>query len=467
MIRLCVLFCLLTGTAHANPPAAPESPSAPVAATAPAQFQIHGNSEPSPQSTTPTITEVTLTPVHDKTTEGSKPAPEVRSFKQIAAEEIRSTLRLGAKLTERREYESAETALLSILQNRDATRIDKRDALLALGHLFRVKGDLAKAVAVYEKYFKDFPADETAPGAYLDLGRTLRAIGSPQLAISRFYSVINSTLKLPANGFGNYRQLAKTAQFEIAETYFQSGDFAEASRYFSRLKLLDLAPVDRSRAHFKSVYSLYLAQDNVSAATGLRGFLEQNPDDENAPEARYLLAVTLRHLNRLNEAYEVTLDLLRSQRSRTSGDPKRWAYWQRRTGNQLANEYYEQADYQSALVIYQSLAEISPDPAWRLPVLYQIGLCEERLHQTDRARATYKSILDIMPEGQDNGSPRSQLHDIVQMVAWRLEHLNWRLNTAKKTEDFFKTFPKTPPVTTVTTPGHDANGSPPSPSTTL
>ena len=383
----------------------------------------------------------------------------------VAAEEIRSLVRLGVKLTDRGEFAAAETGLLSVLGNHAATRIDKRDAILALGRLFRRKGDLAKAVAVYEKYLDQFPGDDNTPAAYLDLGRTLRAMGSPQQAIARFYSVINSTLKLPENGFDAYRQLAKTAQFEIAETYFQSGDYAEASRYFSRLKLLDLAPADRARAHFKSVYSLFLAQDNLAAATGLRGFLQQNPDDENGPEARYLLAITLRRLNRLSEAYEVTLDLLSNQRSHTTGDPKRWAYWQRRTGNQLANEYYEQGDYQSALAIYQSLAAISPDPAWRLPVLYQVGLCEERLQQTDRARATYKSIIDIMPHSNDNGAAPSQLQDIVQMVSWRLEHLNWRLQTTTQTDEFFKTSPKQPLVTPPD--AHDAIGSPHSPSAAL
>ncbi|MBI3884628.1 MAG: tetratricopeptide repeat protein [Opitutae bacterium] len=469
MIRPRLLCCLclllpaatrplsaLASTAAAPQPAAPASEAAtkPPATAAPAA--------------TLAITEVKLAPKPATPTPPAPDAPEVKDPSTVAAEETRSLVRLGLKLTDRGEYVSGETALLSVLQNRSAARIDKRDAILALGRLFRRKGDLAKAAAVYEKFFKEFPADETAPGAYLDLGRTLRAMGSPQLAIARFYNVINSTLKLPENGFDTYRQLAKTAQFEIAETYFQSGDFAEASRYFSRLKLLDLAPIDRARAHFKAVYSLYLAQDNLAAATGLRSFLEQNPDDENVPEARYLLAVTLRRLNHLNEAYEVTIDLLRTQRARTSGDPKRWAYWQRRTGNQLANEYYEQGDYQSSLVIYQSLAEISPDPEWRLPVLYQVGLCQERLQQTDRARATYQSILDLMPRNPETGTPPSQVQDIVQMVAWRLKHLNWRLDTTAQTDEFFRTFPKTPAVTTAKPPAaHDPNGSAPSPPATL
>ncbi len=69
------------------------------------------------------------------------------------------------------------------------------------------------------------------------------------MAINRFYSVLNSTLKLPPDAFDHYQLLAKTAQFEIAETHFETGNFAEAGKFFGRLRLLDLAPVDRARAH--------------------------------------------------------------------------------------------------------------------------------------------------------------------------------------------------------------------------
>ena len=136
---------------------------------------------------------------------------------------------------------------------------------------------------VYQKFLRDYPNDRGAeiPAVYLELGRALRALGSQQQAIASFYSVINATLVLTDNNFANYRQLAKTAQFEIAETMFEAGDFAEASRFFARLKLLDLAPADRALAQFKSADALYLAEDFDGAIVGLRAFVDQNPDDEN------------------------------------------------------------------------------------------------------------------------------------------------------------------------------------------
>src|SRR2546430_988213 len=124
--------------------------------------------------------------------------------------------------------------------------------------MHRKQGALTKAAAIYERYIKDYPGDERVPDALLDLGRTLRALGIYKLAITRFYSVLNTTLKLPGEGFERYQVLAKTAQFEIAQTHFEAGDFAEAGKFYTRLRLLDLASSDRARAQFMAAYSLRL-----------------------------------------------------------------------------------------------------------------------------------------------------------------------------------------------------------------
>lgn len=263
------------------------------------------------------------------------------------------------------------------------------------------------------------------PDALLELGRTLRDMGAPRLAIARFYNVINSTLKLPTqSGFEHYQLLAKTAQFEVAETHFQSGDFAEANKFFSRLRMLDLAPTDQARAHFKAAYSLHLASDFEGAVTGLRSYIDQWPDDENIPEARHLLAITLRSLNRSQEALVATLELLRSEQSRSAADAKRWSYWQRRTGNQLANEFFQGGDIINALAIYHGLAALSEDPAWRVPVAYQIALCYERLSDPERACKTYHSILDTA-----GANPTPDIADIARMATARIAYVEWRTKT--------------------------------------
>lgn len=349
-------------------------------------------------------------------------------------DDIEGLLKLGPSLAERGDFEASEIALRQVLNTPGVKDYDLKTALLSLAHMHRRKGELTKAVAIYERFLKDYPGDDRTPDALLDLGRTLRSLGTYKLAMARFYSVINSTLKLPTEGFDRYQVLAKTAQFEIAETHFMAGDFADANKFYTRLSLLELAPVDRARAQFKAAYSLRLQGKLEPAAASLRVFIEQHPADENVPEARYLLAVTLRELKRPQDAFNATLELLRTEKSRIAADPKRWSYWQRRTGNQLANDFFEAGDTLNARAIYAGLLELSTEAAWRLPITYQLGLCYERLGLTDRARMSYQAIVDGA-----GATPPPDLAELVKMSGWRIEHLAWRERTVQEITAAFET----------------------------
>jgi tetratricopeptide (TPR) repeat protein len=360
---------------------------------------------------------------------------DVETAKAKAAHnEVRGLLNLGKSLTDRAEpdFEAAEIAFRQALNSPAAQAEDIKTGLLGMGHMHRKHGELTKAAAIYERYLSDYPGDERSPDALLELGRTLRDMGAFKLAIARFYSVINSTLKVQGNDFDRYQILAKTAQFEIAETHFAAGEYDEANKYYTKFRLLDVAPADRARAHFKAADALRRQGNLEGAVTAFRAFIEQWPEDENVPEARYLLTVTLRDLKRPNEAMAVVLELLKAEKERPNSEPKRLLHWQLVTGNQLANEYFESGDIVSAHTIYSSLLELSPDLSWRLPITYQLGLCYERLGIMDRARSSYKSVVDLA-----GAKPASQFAELAQMAAWRIDHLDWSNKVSRDINSFF------------------------------
>ena len=392
------------------------------------------------------------------------PASGLRKPPEPTVEDgVSGLIRQGLGKTAEGDYDAAITAFTKML-SLESTAPQQRAALLGFARALRKKNELTKAAAVYEKLLKDYPLDEDAPDIYLELGRTQRALGAYRTAINRFYSVINSTLKLPESGAARYRQLAKTAQFEIAETHFQAGEYQDASRFYSRLRLLDLATADRARAHFKSAYSLFLAEDYYGAVASLRDYLDQHPEDESVPEARYLLAVSYRRLHRPLESLVEALELLRTEKAHTAKDPKLWIYWQRKTGNQIANEFYEQGDSANALTIYLTLSELSPEPVWRLPIVYQIGLCYERLGEASEAIASYKTILDNVRAAKGDGSARSELADLSRMAAWRLDQITWQQNTQQR---LLLLLPQQPTVQNAPAPHHDASGIAPAAPTAL
>lgn len=474
-LRLSALLAFTSARLLASDPHAAETPPAATNAVEPAHAEPAATHAPAPAADAHPESAAPAQSAEAAHATTDAPAAAAHSSTHLPplqpqparAEEIASLLRIGLNKLQTGDYASAEIAYRQVLSEQ-ATPQQDIEALTGLGRTYRKKGDFTKAAAVYEKSLKHFPEDPSLPTIYLELGRTLRALGAYKQAIARFYSVINSTLKLPETGPDLYRQLARTAQFEIAETYFQSGDYTQANRFFSRLKLLDLAPEDRARAHFKSAYSLTLFGDYKGAAASLRSFLDQNPTDENVPEARYLLSDTLRRLDQINESLSVALSLLRAEQTYTEKDPKRWAYWQRKTGNQLANEFYERGDFGSALLIYQTLAKLSAEPSWNLPVTYQIGLCLERMQRFDRARESYQTIVDNVKPAKTDGGGRAELNDLAEMATWRLEQLSWLQETDKQLAHFFPAG-HAPSVSAASAPAptapsaHDAHGSPSTP----
>jgi len=330
-----------------------------------------------------------------------------------------SVIRFGEMRLEAGDYETARIAFDQA--GRGTDRVEEREAALAgLARTYRKSGDLVKAVATYERLIADHAGTPDTPMYLLELGRTLRAVGAPKLAIARFYSVLHAVIKVPPGQAENYRRIARTSQFEIAETHFQIGNYEEAARFFTRLNLLDLAPADRTRAEFKAALSRARAGDSEKAIAAYRRFISQHPESEFGAEARFQLATLLRDLGRKDESRDVTLDLLRRQHAITAGQSETWTYWQRRTGNQLGNDFYNQGDYTTAFAIYRSLAELGGEPRWRLPVLYQMALCQERLLQTGAARDLYRQIQQ---EVDESSSP--ELAELAKMAQWRLGQLDW------------------------------------------
>jgi len=118
--------------------------------------------------------------------------------------------------------------------------------------------------------------------------------------------------------------------------------------------------------------------------------------------------------------------LLREQRLRARSHPEIWAYWQQRTGNLIANQFYREGDYLRALDIYSSLSKLDPSPQWQLPVWYQIGMTYERLWQPQKATEIYNRIVGRESELDTNAPP--SLKSIVEMARWRIGFIQWQIN---------------------------------------
>lgn len=122
-------------------------------------------------------------------------------------------------------------------------------------------------------------------------------------------------------------------------------------------------------------------------------------------------------------------------------DAANWLYWKKRTGNQLANEFYEQGDHRSALRIYQTLATLSPDAEWRWPLVYQIGLCQEKMRLTPKAADTYRALMRAMEDNDTFAQVPESVQVLRDMARWRLSQLEWDTDVNMRLEALLPPLP--------------------------
>ena len=332
---------------------------------------------------------------------------------------IESLMRLGESQSAAGDFENAIIAYFQVLENHAPPTMEVQ-ALLGLAGCYQHVGERTRAVAVLERLIKDYSGHPETAGALLTAGRIHRSLGAERLAMSRFYAVLQSTLKVPDGEWAQkYRQLARTAQYEIAETHLRSGRYDDAERFFARFSLLELAPADRARGAFKVIEARSAAGKLEGVVQAVNQFVDHYPTDQHVPAALHHATTALRELGRNDEAMNRTLELLQKAQTNETSNPEIWAYWQRRTGNELANTFFQRGEFTNARQIYDTLATLDEDPEWQVPALYQGALCRERLGLSDQAIQLYRDIVTTTEE-----SASTALREIADMARWRISHLD-------------------------------------------
>lgn len=357
-------------------------------------------------------------------------ADEIKSSEAVrkaeAGLEIKGLQIVARNAVSRKAWSDAEAAYHKILVLAVADAV-KRDALLEMGRMFEDNKAYAKAAMVYEGFLERFREDPAAADVSIRLGRACRELGAFQTALGKFYNALNSSLRATGDeAMAAQKKLALKAQFEIAQTHFAKGDYAEAKRFFTRLLALEMTAEDRELVEFRLASTVALLGDPGEAAALSRRFLTEHPESERTPEVYHTLAQSLQKLGRDDEAAKETLKLLKDAQPREKEAPAEWRRWKMKTGTELASALYEKGDALNALSIYQRLAELDTRPEWRWPVVYQIGLCFERLRLTGRALEAYAYLVTTeLPKTAASKSIVADLPALKEMAQWKMDYLRW------------------------------------------
>ncbi len=288
---------------------------------------------------------------------------------------------------------AAESILAGIIENPDSPLETQRDCLKHLAQFALDSGANAKAQQIYSQLVSRYPLHPDTPSILYRQGVLYRKIGATELALSKFHAVMSTVVSLQVKDISTYRSLVLLAQTEIADTFLMAGQFDRAADYYRRVLKLGDSDLNEAQIRLKLVKAVFELKDWKGVlAEGLQ-CIEKAALSSQIAEVRFLMAEAYKKLGMHQEAIQQTLELLNTEQEKANKDPDNWAYWQKRTGNKLANELYEQGDYLNALLIYETLFKLPGNAEWHSQALYQIGLIYERMFQPDRAAAAYSEII--------------------------------------------------------------------------
>jgi len=325
-----------------------------------------------------------------------------------------------------KDFEKAEKTLTGLLGAEPPIEF-QRSALLELALVAQDSQQLTRAQQVYAQYVQRFRDDPSLPEVLLRQGLLYREMGAPTLALSKFYAVMSSALTLKLDRLAYYQRLVLQAQTEIAETYYLDGKFEEAADFFGRLLKLENPELNREQIRYKLVRCWSESKHYPEALAQAQSFVSLYPHSDLLPEVRFLLADALKQLGRKQEALDAVLALMKDQRAMAEENHEVWAYWQQRTGNEIANQLYQEGDNLGALEIYLRLADLNAAPTWRLPALYQAGLIYERLKQPQKASELYARILDESKDAEAaTTNTNAAVSVVLDMARWRKQRLAWQ-----------------------------------------
>ena len=336
-------------------------------------------------------------------------------------------LEWARRMKREKNFEAAEKSFVMVL-GADAPEIMHRTALLEMGLMAQENQQYTRAQQVFTQYLDRYPDDPSAAEVYLRQGLLYRQMGAPTMALSKFYAVMTTSLRLKLDRLDYYQRLVLQAQTEIADTYYLQGKFSEAGEYLGRLLKLDSPQLNKSQIIYKMIRSLSSMNKHTEVVAQSEFFLSKYPETGEVAEVRFLMADSLKKLGRTREATEQVVVLLESQQNTSTNKPGNWIYWQQRTGNEIANQLYKEGDYVNALEIYQNLAKLNDSAAWQIPVWYQMGMVYERLMQPTKAAELYGKIIGREKE-LDSAKRTPSLEAVLDMARWRKDNLKWQLKT--------------------------------------
>ena len=290
----------------------------------------------------------------------------------------RSQYEIGTIAYRQDAYDPAAAAFRSVLRMSGASSI-RGQAAYWLGNAYLAQDDLDRALEAYNRAI----SQDAAPDS-------LRYDVQFRKAWAQYedeqYGAAASAFAQLGEQAGR-AEAARDALFWGADSYLQTGRFAEAQRMLNRY--LDAYPdgTHAVEAHYVLGWTHFKSGNYAQAAGAFQTFLDRyDPQDASIPyaqDARLRLADSYYAQKRYDEAV--------SAYRQVDGEGSDYAAYQAGQALQFAGRSDE------AVRVLRSLVEDYPQSPWRQEALYRTGLIHFQEQEYAEARAAYRQLLDRYP----------------------------------------------------------------------
>jgi hypothetical protein len=246
------------------------------------------------------------------------------------------------------------------------------------------------ALQTLAEFAERFPKDRLLPEVLLHQSLLLRDSGLPVLALDKSYSALRA---LPLSGSADFRYLRRLTlitQGTIADLNAEIGRIAAAADLYGRLIDSGLQQNPPGVISVRRLRLLEQSGNEVLLASLAKSLLQERLQPAEEAEVRGLLALASLRNGDVREAELQTQIVLEAHRRSAAAERPVWDTWRLRLGNAAANHLFRKGAYAEAKVIYESIAEEMPQPAWRWQATGMVARCDEA---TGRLQAAHGVLL--------------------------------------------------------------------------
>ncbi|MCB1120583.1 MAG: tetratricopeptide repeat protein, partial [Verrucomicrobiae bacterium] len=327
---------------------------------------------------------------------------------------------------------SAINIYVNLLNISDVPTLEHKKALFGLAETYFRRGSLSQSISLLDQFLEIFPDDQRNQEILFQIGLLYREMHLYSEAITAFYQVLNSIVVMGEANLPRYLKLARRSQFEIARSHFYAEQWSQSLALLDRIELFELNPRDRESLLFYKAHATVEMGDWDHGLELVQDFLHRYPSSPLIPEMLYAKADLLQKLEKDDDAVATLMELLEFGGLPDEESSEEWRRWRQHAGNQFANRYYQNQDFLAALRLYQGIAVLDDRPEWQLPIIFQMGLCFEKLGMYDRALESMHFVvqgLDALTQTEQ--SLDLALGQLQDRTNWRIDMLQWRAGLAQ------------------------------------